>query len=29
MGRAIRRGARVFDFGRSKLGTGAFDYKTF
>lgn len=29
MGRAIRRGARVFDFGRSKFGTGAFDYKTY
>lgn len=29
MGRAVRRGARVFDFGRSKFGTGAFDYKTF
>ncbi len=29
MGRAIRRGAKVFDFGRSKFGTGAFDYKTY
>lgn len=29
MGRAVRRGARVFDFGRSKYGTGAFDYKTY
>jgi FemAB-related protein (PEP-CTERM system-associated) len=29
MCRAIRRGARVFDFGRSKFGTGAFDYKTY
>jgi hypothetical protein len=27
MRRACARGARVFDFGRSKLGTGAFDYK--
>jgi len=29
MCRAVERGARVFDFGRSKLGTGAFDYKKF
>lgn len=27
--RAMERGAGVFDFGRSKYGTGAFDYKTF
>jgi FemAB-related protein (PEP-CTERM system-associated) len=27
MDRAGERGARVFDFGRSKRGTGAFDYK--
>jgi FemAB-related protein (PEP-CTERM system-associated) len=24
---AVLRGARIFDFGRSKLGTGAFDFK--
>jgi FemAB-related protein (PEP-CTERM system-associated) len=29
MRRAIGRGARVFDFGRSKIGTGAYDYKRF
>lgn len=29
MGRAVERGAKVFDFGRSKYGTGAFDYKTY
>ena len=29
MRRAVARGAAVFDFGRSKLGTGAFDYKRF
>ncbi|HEY1504494.1 MAG TPA: FemAB family XrtA/PEP-CTERM system-associated protein, partial [Stellaceae bacterium] len=29
MGRAIERGCNVFDFGRSKRGTGAFDYKTY
>lgn len=29
MRRAVERGARVFDFGRSKRGTGAFDYKRF
>lgn len=29
MGRAIERGCKVFDFGRSKRGTGAFDYKTY
>ncbi|HVA13882.1 MAG TPA: FemAB family XrtA/PEP-CTERM system-associated protein [Stellaceae bacterium] len=29
MGRAIERGCQVFDFGRSKRGTGAFDYKTY
>ncbi|MBF0182720.1 MAG: FemAB family PEP-CTERM system-associated protein [Magnetococcales bacterium] len=29
MGRAARRGARVFDFGRSKLGAGSFDFKKF
>ncbi len=27
MRRAVARGCRVFDFGRSKFGTGAFDYK--
>lgn len=27
MRRASRRGARLFDFGRSKVGTGAFDFK--
>jgi FemAB-related protein (PEP-CTERM system-associated) len=27
MRRACERGARIFDFGRSKLGTGAFAYK--
>lgn len=27
MGRALDRGATQFDFGRSKFGTGAFDYK--
>jgi len=26
--RAVARGVRVFDFGRSKRGTGAFDYKS-
>jgi FemAB-related protein (PEP-CTERM system-associated) len=29
MRRAVARGARVFDFGRSKVGTGAYDYKRF
>ena len=29
MGRAVERGCRIFDFGRSKRGTGAFDYKTY
>ncbi|MGD9507064.1 MAG: FemAB family XrtA/PEP-CTERM system-associated protein [Geminicoccaceae bacterium] len=29
MRRAVTRGARVFDFGRSKIGTGAYDYKRF
>lgn len=29
MRRATVRGARVLDFGRSKVGTGAFDYKRF
>lgn len=29
IGRAVARGCRVFDFGRSKHGTGAFDYKTY
>lgn len=29
MSRAVERGARLYDFGRSKRGTGAFDYKTF
>jgi FemAB-related protein (PEP-CTERM system-associated) len=29
MRRAVGRGARVFDFGRSKVGSGAFDYKRF
>ncbi|MCU0886671.1 MAG: FemAB family PEP-CTERM system-associated protein [Rubritepida sp.] len=24
---SLERGARIFDFGRSKIGTGAFDYK--
>jgi FemAB-related protein (PEP-CTERM system-associated) len=28
MRRAAERGSRVFDFGRSKIGTGAFDFKT-
>ena len=27
MRRAADRGCRLFDFGRSKLGTGAFDFK--
>ncbi len=27
MGRGIERGARTFDFGRSKRGTGSFEYK--
>jgi FemAB-related protein (PEP-CTERM system-associated) len=27
MRRACERGARLFDFGRSKVGTGAFEYK--
>ncbi|MBF0624386.1 MAG: FemAB family PEP-CTERM system-associated protein [Magnetococcales bacterium] len=27
MGHALARGARVFDFGRSKKGTGSFDFK--
>jgi FemAB-related protein (PEP-CTERM system-associated) len=27
MRRAVDRGCRLFDFGRSKLGTGAFDFK--
>jgi hypothetical protein len=27
MDRATERGSRLFDFGRSKRGTGAFDYK--
>jgi FemAB-related protein (PEP-CTERM system-associated) len=29
MRRAVDRGTRMFDFGRSKFGTGAFDYKRF
>ncbi len=29
MCRAVARGVRVFDFGRSKVGTGAYDYKRF
>lgn len=29
MERAVQRGCRMFDFGRSKRGTGAFDYKTY
>ncbi len=29
MQRATSRGVRVFDFGRSKRGTGSFDYKTY
>jgi FemAB-related protein (PEP-CTERM system-associated) len=29
MGRAVERGCNTFDFGRSKRGTGAFDYKTY
>ncbi|MFQ5564172.1 MAG: FemAB family XrtA/PEP-CTERM system-associated protein [Parvularculaceae bacterium] len=29
MRRAVTRGARLFDFGRSKYGSGAFDYKTY
>jgi FemAB-related protein (PEP-CTERM system-associated) len=27
MRRAAARGIRIFDFGRSKIGTGAFDFK--
>ena len=29
MGRALERGYERFDFGRSKFGTGSFDYKTY
>lgn len=29
MRRAAERGCRVFDFGRSKRGTGSYDYKTY
>ena len=29
MRRACERGCRVFDFGRSKTGTGAYDFKTY
>lgn len=29
MRRAVARGSRIFDFGRSKVGTGAHDYKRF
>ncbi|MGD9614502.1 MAG: FemAB family XrtA/PEP-CTERM system-associated protein [Alphaproteobacteria bacterium] len=29
MRRACERGCRVFDFGRSKIGTGAYDFKTY
>ena len=29
MERARQRGSRLFDFGRSKRGTGAFDFKRF
>lgn len=28
MERARRRGCRIFDFGRSKIGTGSYDFKT-
>ena len=28
MSRSVARGVRVFDFGRSKLGTGSYQYKT-
>jgi hypothetical protein len=29
IGRALERGAKIYDFGRSKRGTGSFDYKTY
>ena len=29
MCRAADRGARIYDFGRSKIGTGAYDYKSY
>lgn len=29
MRRAVERGCRVFDFGRSKVGTGSYDFKRF
>jgi hypothetical protein len=29
MERARQRGSRLFDYGRSKRGTGAFDFKTY
>ena len=29
MRRACERGCRLFDFGRSKIGTGAYDFKTY
>jgi FemAB-related protein (PEP-CTERM system-associated) len=29
MRRAVQRGVRIFDFGRSKRGTGSFDYKEY
>jgi hypothetical protein len=29
MRRGVERGAKVFDFGRSKYGTGSFDFKTY
>ena len=29
MRRAAARGCRLYDFGRSKRGTGSFDYKTY
>ncbi len=29
MGRALDRGARIFDFGRSKQGSGGYDFKTY
>ncbi len=29
MGHALRRGARVFDLGRSKVGAGSYAYKTY
>lgn len=29
IGRALERGCQIFDFGRSKRGTGAYNYKTY